>query len=220
MDDKYNKLIHLFEMAQRPENAEAMSAYLRGQFPFYGLKTVERRKLYKPFIAADRKAKTIDWGFLTRVWDSPYREMQYFVCDYLSAFQKDLRFEDVPKIEAFARSKQWWDTIDCFDQLIGRIAFVDTRINQLMLDWSTDDNFWIRRLAIDHQLGRKDKTDTELLARIILNNLGSKEFFINKAIGWSLRDYSKINPDWVRQFIQEHRKELEPLSIREGSKYL
>ena len=89
-----------------------------------------------------------------------------------------------------------------------------------MLEWSQDENIWVRRVAIDHQLLFKEKTDEELLGKIIQNNLGSKEFFINKAIGWSLRDYSKTNPQWVAGFIEEHREKLAPLSIREGSKYL
>jgi 3-methyladenine DNA glycosylase AlkD len=59
-----------------------------------------------------------------------------------------------------------------------------------------------------------------LLSEIIVNNLGQKEFFINKAIGWALRDYSKTNPDWVKGFIEEHKNQLAPLSIKEASKYL
>jgi len=88
------------------------------------------------------------------------------------------------------------------------------------LAWSTDDNIWLRRVAIDHQLLRKQHTDTALLETIICNNLGQKEFFINKAIGWALRDYSKTNPEWVQGFIGRHRHEMAKLSLREASKYL
>ena len=91
-------------------------------------------------------------------------------------------------------------TIDGFYKIIGDIAFVDNRINELMLEWSTDEDFWLRRIAINHQICRKDKTDTILLEKILLNNFESSEFFINKAIGWSLRDYSKTNPKWVSDF--------------------
>ena len=78
----------------------------------------------------------------------------------------------------------------------------------------------MRRIAIDHQLLRKGDTDTELLEQILVNNLNQTEFFINKAIGWSLRDYSKTNPSWVRDFLNKYGEELAPLSIREASKYL
>ena len=89
-----------------------------------------------------------------------------------------------------------------------------------MRAWSTEDDFWVRRIAIDHQLLRKDRTNTELLETILVNNFGSHEFFINKAIGWALRDYSKTNPDWVRNFIDRHRDQMAALSIKEGSKYI
>lgn len=144
--------------------------------------------------------------------------MHYFVCDYLKALGKWLSFQDVPTILGFAKSNQWWDTIDHFDHILGSIE-VDRR-DAFMLELSLSEDFWLRRIAIDHQLGKKDKTKPELLAAIILNNLGSSEFFINKAIGWALRDYSKINPDWVKNFIATYRDKLAPLSIREVSKYL
>jgi 3-methyladenine DNA glycosylase AlkD len=118
------------------------------------------------------------------------------------------------------KTKQWWDTIDGLDRIIGGIAFVDARVNNLMLQWSTDDDFWIRRVAIDHQIGRRDKTNEVLFEAILVNNFGSKEFFINKAIGWSLRDYSKTNPKWVNQFIEKYGDRMSSLSIREASKYL
>lgn len=89
-----------------------------------------------------------------------------------------------------------------------------------MLDWSQDENIWVRRVAINHQLLRKNQTNTILLKQILCNNLNDTEFFINKAIGWSLRDYSKTNPEWVRQFIQTHKEHMAPLSIREASKYI
>jgi 3-methyladenine DNA glycosylase AlkD len=89
-----------------------------------------------------------------------------------------------------------------------------------MLAWSTDEDFWLRRIAIDHQLCRKDKTNTELLEQILINNFGSSEFFINKAIGWSLRDYSKTNPQWVKTFIEKYKDKMNKLSIKEASKYI
>lgn len=89
-----------------------------------------------------------------------------------------------------------------------------------MLTFAQDSNMWIRRIAINHQLGFKEQTDTQLLSTIINMTTGSNEFFINKAIGWALRDYSKYNPKWVKQFINDHDDQLSNLSIREASKYL
>jgi 3-methyladenine DNA glycosylase AlkD len=89
-----------------------------------------------------------------------------------------------------------------------------------LLEWSTDTNFWLRRIAIDHQLSRKEKTNTALLEQIIINNFGQTEFFINKAIGWSLREYSKTNPKWVQNFLALHKDKMAKLSLKEASKYV
>ena len=131
-----------------------------------------------------------------------------------------LTYEDIPKIKKYIKSKQWWDTIDFLDRIIGEIGLIDNRVDDLMLDWSKDDDFWIRRIAIDHQLCRKEKTNTELLEKNIVNNFGSNEFFINKAIGWALRDYSKTNPLWVKEFLNKYQDKMDNLSIKEASKYI
>lgn len=127
---------------------------------------------------------------------------------------------DVPRIKTIALEESWWDTIDGLDRVVGHIALKYSEVNNILLKWSEDENIWLRRIAIDHQLTRRNKTDTELLEKILVNNFGQSEFFINKAIGWSLRDYSKTNPEWVRDFIQRYQDKLAPLSIKEGSKYI
>lgn len=117
-------------------------------------------------------------------------------------------------------TKSWWDTVDVLNKVCGQIFLKDNTISDTMTAWSLDENMWVRRCAIEFQLLLKDKTDTHVLAEILENNLGSDEFFINKAIGWALRDYSKTNPAWVSAFIETHQEKMNNLSIREGSKYL
>ncbi|MDP4178461.1 MAG: DNA alkylation repair protein [Bacillota bacterium] len=218
--DKYIQIKKLFEENKNEENAVKMAAYMRNLFSYYGLPTPKRKDVYKQFIKADKNNKKIDWNFLNECWNDDHREFQYLVIDYLDAMQKFLTYDDVFKIKVYVKSKQWWDTIDGLDRILGNIAFVDERINNLMLEWSKDDDFWVRRIAIDHQLCRKDKTNTELLEQILVNNFGSKEFFINKSIGWSLRDYSKTNPEWVRCFVDKYKDCMDKLSIKEASKYI
>ena len=193
---------------------------MRDMFRFYGIPTPVRKSIFKELFKKEKSSAVIDWNLLYKCYEDEHREFQYFVVDYLSLVQKRLTYDDIPKIKKYIKTKQWWDTIDGFDKILGNIAFSDNRINNLMLEWSKDDDFWIRRIAIDHQLSRKDKTDADLLGKIIINNLESKEFFINKAIGWSLRDYSKINPDLVRDFIYKHEYKMDRLSIKEASKYI
>lgn len=216
---KIEDLIPILEAATVPEKIPDMEAYMKNKFSFLGvqkpiLKKIERDS-FKPFIK-----DPIDWAFVEECWQQPYREFQYIAMDYLDKKKKELRPEDFPKLKQLAQTKSWWDSIDQLDRIIGEITFHYPQTKQVMLDWSKDQDFWLRRIDIDHQLMRKEKTDTDLLEKVILNNLGQSEFFINKAIGWSLRNYSKVNPDWVGAFIDRYREQLSPLSIREGSKYL
>ena len=216
---KIEDLIPILEAATVPEKIPDMEAYMKNKFSFLGvqkpiLKKIER-EFFKPFIK-----DTIDWTFVEECWQQPYREFQYIAMDYLDKKKKELRPEDFPKLKELALTKSWWDSIDQLDLIIGEITLHYPETKQVMLDWSKDQDFWLRRIAIDHQLMMKEKTDTDLLEKVILNNLGQSEFFINKAIGWSLRNYSKVNPDWVGAFIDRYRDQLSPLSIREGSKYL
>jgi len=218
--EKYFEIKKAFEENRDSENAIAMSKYMRDMFKYYGIPTPLRKSIYKELLKKEKASSIIDWELLDICYEDEYREFQYFVMDYLSLVQKRLTYDDIPKIKRYIKTKQWWDTIDGFDRIIGNIAFSDSRINDLMLEWSKDDDIWVRRIAIDHQLSRKDKTDADLLGKIIINNLESKEFFINKAIGWSLRDYSKTNPNWVRDFIIKHKDKMDKLSIKEASKYI
>lgn len=201
------------------DDARAMKAYMRGRFEFLGVKTPARRKAAKAFFKKHGGAD-IDWRFVRQAWEHPFREMQYAALDYLETRKNLLCPGDLPQLKKLAQSKSWWDTIDFLDRLAGGIiaGFPETR--PVILQWSRDEDIWLRRLAIDHQLLRKDQTDQHLLEQILVNNLNQTEFFINKAIGWALRDYSKTNPGWVKNFIRQHHGKMAPLSIREASKYL
>lgn len=218
--EKLEKIKKIYSNAGNSEDAMAMSAYLRNKFKFYGIKTPLRREVSKDIIHELKKEKEIDWDLVFQCYKEEEREMHYFALDYLDKIKKKLTFEDIPNLFKLIKSNQWWDTIDRLDRLVGNIGLRDERVNELVLDWSTNEDFWVRRVSIDHQLGRKDLTNTELLEKIIVNNFGGKEFFINKAIGWSLRDYSKTNPDWVRDFIIRYKDKMHSLSIKEASKYV
>lgn len=207
-----------FEKRANEDNAIQMAKYLRNQFVFYGLKSPAHRDAYHQILKDEKKQ--IDWDLLDQAWNDKHREMQYFVCDYLLAMEKYVSYDDLFKIEHYVRTKQWWDTIDSLMKLYGYVGLKDQRVDQLMLDWSKDPDKWVRRVAIEHQLLRKDRINTALLSQILENNLESDEFFINKAIGWALRDYSKTNPEWLSDFIDGNYNHLAKLSITEGSKYL
>ena len=217
---EFKDLFYAMESNRDKVKATKMSAYMRNKFPFMGVDAQKRKALCKDFFRELKKSKQIDWNFVNDCWEQQYREFQYIAVDYLSLMQKFLISADVKEIKKLILSKSWWDTVDGLDSIIGSIALTYPEVNETLLIWSTDDNIWLRRVAIDHQLSRKERTNTQLLETIIKNNFEQTEFFINKAIGWSLRDYSKTDPDWVRDFINRYHDKLAPLSIKEGSKYL
>ena len=218
--DKYLKMKEMFEVKEDHENAESMAKYMKNNFDFYGIPAPKRKEIYKDFIKTEKKTKVIDWEFLDKCYDDDHREFQYLAYDYLLAMKQFVTFEDIIKIKHYVLSKSWWDTIDFLCKVIGNVGLRDARVKELMLEWSKDENMWIKRTAIEHQLGLKEKTDHELLENIIVNSLGSDEFFINKAIGWALRDYSKVNQAWVKDFLNKYRDEMSSLSLKEASKYL
>ncbi|NMB93784.1 MAG: DNA alkylation repair protein [Flexilinea flocculi] len=212
-------IFEIFRNAADPVKAAPMSAYMRNQFSYLGISTPERKKLSQEFLKT-LKQNDIDWAFVFSCWEMPEREFQYLAVEYLTRQKAKLTDSDIPNLRILIITKSWWDTVDGLDVIVGDIALRHPEVSQILLTWSTDENIWLRRAAIDHQLGRREKTDIRLLEKIIINNLGQKEFFINKAIGWSLREYSKTNPEWVREFIERHREALSSLSIREASKYI
>ena len=216
----FNKLYEEMIRHKNEEQAQKMSKYMLNKFEYIGIKTPERREIFKIFFKEYKNEEKIDWEFVNKCWENKYREFQYIAADYLKNMKDKLTIDDIPKFKQLILKKSWWDTIDNLDMTIGALGLKDSNVNKILLEWSIDENIWLRRIAIDHQLLRKEKTNTELLEKILKNNLGQAEFFINKAIGWALRDYSKTNPEWVRNFIEENRENMAKLSIKEASKYL
>ena len=159
-------------------------------------------------------------GFLDICWEKEPREYQYVAANYLKAMQSYLTKDDLPKLERLVVTKSWWDTVDILDRVVGSLVADYPELEEVLLKWSLSDNIWLRRVAIDHQLLRKEKTNVQLMEKILLNNMDQTEFFINKAIGWALRDYSKTNPEWVASFIEKNKERMAELSIKEASKYL
>ena len=212
-------IFETFRKAANPEKAEPMSKYMLNKFPFLGISSPERKKLSRDFLKSKCR-DAVDWEFVFKCWELPEREFQCLAADYLEKIAPSLTPLGIPNLKSLIITKSWWDTVDALDAVVGDIALRFPEVKNTLLNWSTDENFWLRRVAINHQLKYKDKTDTVLLEKILVNNLGQTEFFINKAIGWALREYSKISPDWVRCFIEKYGGRMAPLSKREAGKYI
>ena len=189
-----------------PARAAQMRAYMRGQFPFLGISTPARREASQHTL---RGMRNLDRSFIAACFQAEERELQYVACDHI----RGVGITDTELAHFLVRTRPWWDTVDALAKPIGAGSDVST-----MRRWAVDENFWIRRVSIIHQLGLGHRTDLELLNWIIQQNLGSEEFFINKAIGWALRDLARHDPSWVRNFVDNTA--LAPLSRREALKNL
>lgn len=218
--DQILSLMADFQLAADPDRAREMEAYMRNQFPFWGIPSPDRKAIFKAYLDRWKKEPAIDWDLVEALWSLPQREYAYCLADYLAAKKKSLGLDDLDHFLPLIMEKSWWDMTDSLNKTIGQIGLKDPALDEAMLAWAHHENFWVRRVAILHQLGRKGATKPDLLEAILTANFGSQEFFINKAIGWALRDYSKTNPAWVKSFIDKHESSMAPLSIKEGSKYL
>ncbi|MCT8138024.1 DNA alkylation repair protein [Anaerobacillus sp. CMMVII] len=198
-----------------------MRKYMKGHFEFLGIKSPERRELARLIFKEVGKLPREEMiDFINGLWDLPEREYQYFAIDYLVKYTKLLEEADVQFLEYLITTKSWWDTVDIIaSKCVGHLfSNYPTLVAEYCERWAISENMWLRRTAILFQLKYKEKTDHELLFRIIDKNAQDNEFFIRKGIGWALREYSKTNRDAVAAFINSHQ--LSNLSKREGQKYL
>lgn len=133
---------------------------------------------------------------------------------------KTLQINDLHFIEKLIREKSWWDSVDSIAPTIVGSIVKNNRAKgeEIIKQWSSSENMWLNRAAILHQLKYKEDTNEDLLKEIILRHNQSPEFFIQKSIGWLLREYAKTNPEFVKGFVLTH--DLKPLSKREALKNL
>ncbi|HEU4744922.1 MAG TPA: DNA alkylation repair protein [Anaerolineales bacterium] len=211
----------LFEQNANPAQAGPMKKYMRDQFEYLGIKTPQLRELMKQFLAENGSPPINDLDTILRdLWSLPQREFQYAATGLLSRSEKQLPARFIKTIEYMIVTKSWWDTVDTISG--GTLGVHFKRFPEVrekyLAKWRLSDNFWLRRAAILFQLNYKKETDFDLLCEIIRENLDSQEFFINKAIGWSLRQYARIDPKAVKKFVKS--TPLHPLSRREAMKHL
>ncbi|MCA1065551.1 DNA alkylation repair protein [Rossellomorea sp. AcN35-11] len=217
--DYSDKIVTLLNKHQNDDNREAMEAYMRNQFRFFGIKTPERTALLREFLKGQGKPTIEELPDIIRsLWSEPQRECQYIALSLLDKQARFLTKEHLPLMEKLITVKSWWDTIDHIaSNHVGKIY--QTEEDDTYLEkWIRSDHMWLNRTAILYQLKYKEKTDQERMFKYMAIHQGSKEFFIQKAIGWALREYSKTNPEAVKKFIESEN--LAPLSKREGMKHI
>jgi len=161
------------------------------------------------------------FSYAEALWKLPQRELQYMAVDALDTRSKKLDATFLDRIEHLIVTKSWWDTVDGLaPNIAGSIFSSDEAARMTWVEkWNNSENMWLNRSALLHQLRYKENVNLNLLFALVESHIGSKEFFINKASGWALRQASKFYPVEVKEFIDNHPN-LSNLTIREGSKYV
>ena len=214
-------LKRLFEQNADPVQAAPMKKYMRDQFEYLGIKTPKNIGLQKEFYEEHGLPELSELDQILRdLWSLPQREFQYVGMGLLSKFEKQLPAGFIDTVEYLIVTKPWWDTVDAIaSHTVGTHFKRFPKVREKYLKkWRKSKNLWLRRTTILFQLGYKKETNFELLTEIINENVGSDEFFINKAIGWSLRQYAYTDPKAVTKFVKSTA--LHPLSRREAMKHL
>lgn len=213
-------LENAFKQNQNPENAFAMAKYMRNNFTFFGIKTEERRRIFKE-IWKDNKAEVNRNSRIIalELFSKQEREFHYCAIEILiKELKGNYVKEDIQLIENFIIKNSWWDSVDTIAKYLLGAYLLEFPIetNSVIKRFSNSDKMWLNRSAILFQLGYKEKTNSNLLFSECIKQEHSKEFFIQKAIGWALREYAKTNPNLVKEFVSNSN--LKPLSVKEALK--
>jgi 3-methyladenine DNA glycosylase AlkD len=196
-----------------------MSAYMRDQFAFAGISSPARRALARDALAALPPPTPAQLATTARgAWRRPEREYQYFACDYVDRYVRVCGPEFLGDLRWLVTHKSWWDTVDALAHSVGKLVLAYPELGADMDVWIDDGNFWVARVALLHQIGYKDRTDTKRLFHACERRATDSEFFVRKAIGWALRSYARTDMRAVRAFVDAH-PELSPLSRREALKH-
>ncbi|MFH9829027.1 DNA alkylation repair protein [Streptomyces bobili] len=219
-DTVLQRLTAAYGAAADPARAAAMRAYMKDVAPFLGIPTPERRALSRSVLAGLPRPDEADCTAIgLRCWALPEREYHYFAVDYLRRYAGRCSSAFLPVVRRLVTTVSWWDTVDLLAvRVVGPLVAADPRLTAEMDAWITDDDLWVARTALLHQLGYKDRTDTGRLFGYCLGQSGHPDFFVRKAIGWSLREYAKTDPDAVRDFLARERGRFAPLTVREAVK--
>lgn len=207
----------LHQKANR-ELAISMENYMKNNFSFLGIKTEERRAIFKENY--EKYKSEIKANFRTIAWElfnKNEREFHQCAIDLLvKEFKKNYVLEDIKLIENLIITNSWWDSVDVVAKYLlgGYLQQFPNETYDVIERFSNSNNMWLNRSAIIFQLSYKEKTNFDLLKSECEKHKESKEFFIQKAIGWALRDYSRFNPSGVLEYVNSTN--LKPLSQREA----
>lgn len=212
-----------FEKNRNEFEAEGMSRYMKNRFTYFGIKKPKRAVIQKQWFSIIPKDFTQEHKreLVLELWQKEEREFHYVAMDFMAKWKdKELVSEDSEFIEFLLTNHSWWDSVDALaSNYLGRYLRVFPKQRETVIkSWRKSENRWLRRSCLIFQLRYKSQTNFELLKSLILEFKDEKEFFIQKAIGWSLREYAKTNPVSVRNFVEESG--IQGLAKREALKHI
>jgi 3-methyladenine DNA glycosylase AlkD len=221
-DTVMERLVVVYPTGADADRAAQAAAYMKGVAPFLGIPTPQRRALSRTVLEGTGRPGEADCAAIAlRCWELPEREYHYFAADYLRRHAGRCSSGLLPVARHLVETVSWWDTVDALAaHVVGPLVAADPALTADMDAWIDDENLWVARTALLHQLRRKETTDAERLFGHCLRRAGHPDFFVRKAIGWALREYGKTDPDAVREFVEGARDRLSPLSVREALKNL
>ena len=218
----WNPLKEALEFLGDEKIAAQQKAYMRDQYEFYGCKAPTISSALNEFY---KENKATSWEELKDqilwTWKQPQREWQMIGMKYLQKMKKLWGDDLISFSEELVTSKSWWDTVDFLaTNVVGKyLEKKPIYAEEIMTEWNYSDDMWKQRTSIIFQLKYKDEVNTKFLSEAILRHEDSTEFFIRKAQGWALRQYSRFNPEWVEEFLDQNTQ-LSGLTRREGGKFL
>ncbi|MGW1391532.1 DNA alkylation repair protein [Streptomyces nigra] len=219
-DTVTERLTAVYGAAADPERAVVMRAYMKDVAPFLGIPSPERRALSRSVLQGTPRPDERDCTAVAlRCWRLPEREYQYFAVDLLRRHVRRLSSGFLPVARHLVTTVPWWDTVDALAaHVVGGLVAADPALTADMDAWIEDDDLWVVRTALLHQLRYGERTDAGRLFAYCLRQSGHPDFFVRKAIGWCLREYAKTDPDAVRDFLAREGGRFAPLSVREALK--
>lgn len=220
-DDPFEQLVASLSAQADPSRADAMSAYMRNGFVFFGLPAPVRRKSAAGFAAAFAGASEEELlGAVEHLFTLEQREFAYIATDLLRSGWRVLTPGALPRLRALVLTRSWWDTVDPLAHVIGVLVLNHRELAADMDQWVRDENRWLVRVALLHQLGWKESAEPEVIFGYCRARGGDEDFFVRKAIGWALRDLARTHADEVRSFVAAHGDELSPMSVSEATQHL
>lgn len=206
------------KLAGNDDEAKSMRRYMREQFDFLGIKATKRREMLKDTFENNPPANAEDLEAIVKeLWQLPYRELQYAASDYLFVHRSFLGARHIDFLRELIITRSWWDTVDTLaTRSLADLCLRFKQVRHSMDKWIRDPNLWIRRSALLYQLRYREYTDWEKLQQYCLICAHEEDFFIRKAIGWSLREYGKVSPVDVKRFVLTN--EFSSLTVKEALK--